>query len=188
MPPAQLLIDLLVSAGVSVRPGLSEDELRAVEARFALTFAPEHRGLLTAGLPAGDHWPDWRSGPEARLREWLDWPGDGLLFDVRHSDFWPASWGRRPSGAAAEDVARQRIARLPRLVPVFGHRFTPAAPTVRPAPVFSVHQSDVIYYGADLADYFDREFNRPAPREPPVGCQAVTFWSDLAEGVDEAEF
>lgn len=188
MRPAGFLIDLLADAGVRITPGLSGNELRAVEARFGLSFAPEHRSLLAAGLPVGERWPDWRNGPEATLREWLDWPRDGLLFDVRHNVFWPASWGQRPPAAQADAVACQCIARLPRLIPIYGHRFIPAAPTVQPVPVFSVYQSDVIYYGADLTDYVDREFHRTAPREPPIGCRAVPFWSDLAEGADQGSF
>ena len=46
--------------------------------------------------------------------------------------------------------------------------------------MFSVYQSDVIYYGGDLADYFEREF--VDPRRPlPQHIKHVRFWSDLVE-------
>ncbi len=51
---------------------------------------------------------------------------------------------------------------MPELVPIFGHRFVPAIPTLTHAPVFSVHQTDVIYYGSDVADYVRNEL-RPQP-------------------------
>ena len=46
--------------------------------------------------------------------------------------------------------------------------------------MFSVYQSDVIYYGSDLADYFEREFgsrDRPWPQH----LKHIRFWSDLVE-------
>jgi len=43
-----------------------------------------------------------------------------------------------------------------------------------------VMQSDAIYYGRDLADYFRREFGDAA--EPVIGpVRYIPFWSDLVE-------
>ena len=67
----------------------------------------------------------------------------------------------------------------PRLIPLVSHRYLPETPRVAGNPVFSVRQSDVICYGADLADYFEREFVAPR-RPPPVTHRYVPFWSDLA--------
>lgn len=65
-----------------------------------------------------------------------------------------------PEGAkaAAVEVARQHLIKQPVLVPVRGHRYLPAAPEPTRAPVLSVYQTDIIYYGADLADYCAYEF------------------------------
>jgi hypothetical protein len=32
--------------------------------------------------------PDWRSGNRDELRRLLDWPIDGVLFDVKNNGFW----------------------------------------------------------------------------------------------------
>jgi hypothetical protein len=49
-------------------------------------------------------------------------------------------------------------------------------------PVFSVHQTDVIYYGFTLPGYFRNEFRVPVP---PDGLSSpkvrVAFWSDLVD-------
>ncbi|HEY7814859.1 MAG TPA: hypothetical protein VIC62_16555 [Nakamurella sp.] len=52
--------------------------------------------------------------------------------------------------------------------------------------MFSVHQSDVIYYGADLADYLRREFDPGTHREPSMWGY-VRFWSDLACGAESGD-
>lgn len=163
--------------GVRILPGMSEAELARVQDQFGFRFVAEHRAFLRIGLPAGNSWPDWRAGPE--LGPLLNRPVDGVLFDVRHNDRWPAGWGARPADPAErEAAARAQLARAPRLVPVHGHRYLPAAPAGEPSPVLSVMQSDVIYYGGDLLNYVEVEFAQAARRLD--GLQPVPFWSELA--------
>ena len=50
-------------------------------------------------------------------------------------------------------VAKRAMDAAPKLVPIAGHRFIPEAPHEEGNPVFSVHQTDIIYYGRDLAEY-----------------------------------
>lgn len=166
-------------------PGLTYPEISAVEERFGFEFSDEHRELLHRVLPLGDRWVDWRSDEPADVRHRLAWPVEGVLFDVRVNAFWPRSWGPRPAGDdEAVAVAAAHLEKVPQLVPVYSHRYLPAAPVGRPAPVFSVHQTDVIYYGIDLADYVAREFGsaRASSGSPAV---RVPFWSDLVE-LDDA--
>jgi hypothetical protein len=45
------------------------------------------------------------------------------------------------------------------MIPVYGHRYTPAeSPVLGAYPVFSVVQTDVIYYGRDVDSYLKVEF------------------------------
>ena len=175
--------ELLDSARVRLDPGLTDDELADVESCYGFVFAPVHRLFLTTGVPVGDGWVDCRNAPEAELHRRLNWPAEGLVFDVLNNAFWPRSWGARPQDrSAATDLALNHIDRLPQLIPIYGHRYLPAAPTVEPTPVFSVYQSDVIYYGYDLADYLANEFRQP--RQAKSNVPSVGFWSDLAYGAD----
>jgi len=41
-------------------------------------------------------------------------------------------------------------------IPVYSHRYLPSEPKATGNPVLSVHQTDIIYYGNDLASYFSR--------------------------------
>jgi hypothetical protein len=161
---------LLRALPFSVSPGLTADELRSL----GIAFNPDHRTLLTAGVPVGDGWPDWRS-PSARTL--LDAPIDGVLFDVEESAFWLPSWGTRPTTTPrAVEVARRLLSSAPALIPVYQHRYAPALPKSG-LPVFSVMQTDVVVYGVDLADYLHVEFGvgSPSSRSPA----RVPFWSTL---------
>jgi hypothetical protein len=73
------------------------------------------------------------------------------------------------------------FAAAPRLIPLDGHRYLPETPHERGNPVFSVYQSDVIYYGADLADWVRREdlgWDVGIPIDPARPPKEIPFWSE----------
>ena len=63
-------------------------------------------------------------------------------------------------------------------MPVFGHRMIPDRPHLPGNPVFSVHQTDIIYYGCDLRDYFLHEFL----------CVNLGWWPMFASAIRPIEF
>ncbi|MBF0664491.1 MAG: hypothetical protein IR159_02915 [Brevundimonas sp.] len=156
--------------------GYTAAELERAQARFRLTFPSDLIELLRDRRPVGG--PDWNS--EATVRPLLAWPFEGLLFDVEQNGLWWKDWGDRPANADERaEVLRQVVERAPRLIPIFSHRYLPATPTVAGNPVFSVYQSDVIHYGADLDDYIDREENGWESRPWPKNLREIDFWSEL---------
>jgi hypothetical protein len=160
-----------------VRPGLTESELAGVEQEFGFSFADDHRTFLAAGLPFGRGWPDWRDGDRGQLRERLAMPVEGVLFDVAENGFWYEGWGPQPAeNADAVTVARRFLMTVPRLVPVYSHRYLPAGRGTSGHPVLSVMQTDIISYGANLPAYIRHEFGGE-PLE--AGRPTVAFWRDL---------
>ena len=170
-------------------PGLTSVEFARVEARYGFTFADDHRAFLATALPVDDDhdhdrhhgWPDWRDGDPAVLRDMLDWPVEGVLFDVEHNAMWDPAWGPRPHTVPERlAVARRHLASVPQLVPIYAHRYLPAG--ISEHPVLSVYQTDIIYYGVDLSDYIHQEFGGPGmsradPAWQPVAT--VPFWRDF---------
>jgi hypothetical protein len=177
-----------------IGPGLTDAELARIEREYELEFADDHRAFLSAGLPFSvprekdqawrQPWPDWRDGDPGDLRRRLDWPIEGVLFDVESNAFWQPAWGERPAdgGKALDlDLARSHLARAPKLIPVYGHRYLPAGHGTYGHPVLSIYQTDIIVYGTDLASYIDSEFSGSgvvidvAWTPPPM----VPFWSEF---------
>jgi hypothetical protein len=170
--------ELLAGSGrFPVTAGLTDDELTAVEHEFGFTFAPDHRAFLAAGLPTGRGWVDWRDPDRAALRERLATPVEGVLFDVAENSFWYEGWGPRPAETgAAVTAARGYLMTVPRMIPVYSHRYLPAA--LPQHPVLSIYQTDVIHYGNDLRDWLNREFALGEPAGS-VARATVPFWRDL---------
>lgn len=143
--------------------GLTNDELAAVEVRYGFRFPQDLRTLLSLGLPVGKNWPEWRSitaldGFEKDLHKRLEWPLEGILFDVEHNTFWDPQWGERPEAlTAALNIATRAVRAAPVLIPVYAHRYLPCEPFDVGNPVLSVYQTDIIVYGRDLLSYFRAE-------------------------------
>ncbi|MFH9554520.1 hypothetical protein [Streptomyces sp. NPDC017435] len=174
-----------------IEPGLTDAEFRRIETEYGFEFADDHRAFLAAGLPVKqppeegatweNPWPDWRHGDPASLREHLEWPVDGVLRAVEQG-YWHPTWRQRPTDA--DDARREASAMLdqvPKLVPVYAHRFLPAGHGAHGHPVLSIWGTDIIYYCADLADYINHEFDDFSDRTPDGWNPRATveFWQDF---------
>ncbi|MGW0589813.1 hypothetical protein [Streptosporangium sp. NPDC002607] len=177
-----------------IEPGLTNAEFARIEHEYGFAFADDHRAFLAAGLPVCEPredepgtsyawerpWPDWRNGEPSELRRHLTWPTDFLLRDIQRGH-WPTAWGDRPdSPEAAAERAQSHLAGVPRMVPVYGHRFLPEGRGGFGHPVLSMWGSDIIYYGVDLLDYINQEFEEPRPEHPESRALQATvpFWRD----------
>lgn len=148
--------------GIELSPGLSDAEVDAVEHRWALVLPPDLRALLERCVPVGGRFVDWRD--DDAVAERLAWPADGIASDVVRSGLWLRSWGDRPGDdAEALAVARAAVDAWPQLLPLYAHRYLVGDPPIIGNPVLSVYQSDIIFYGDNLADWFHRDFGFEAP-------------------------
>jgi hypothetical protein len=165
--------------------GYTQVELDDAQQKFGLVFPPDLMALLRDRRPSEGHvWTD-----EAAIRRALARPLEGLLFDVEHNHLWWPEWGEKPTSSNdREEVLRSVVSRAPKLIPLIAHRYLPEEPHERGNPVFSVHQSDVIYYGADLTDYFEREFLGYNHRPWTLPIKRIPFWSDLVERNSDTDF
>ena len=65
------------------------------------------------------------------------------------------------------------------MIPVFAHRYLPASPWASGNPVFSIYQTDIIYYGLNLPSYLFAEFGVPNPFPTSDTPREIEFWSEL---------
>ena len=158
--------------------GYTKAELEAAQEKFGLIFPPDLITLFLEKRPVGGH--DWRD--EAAINRMISWPFESLLFDMEHNGLWWSEWGERPIAAESRiEILRRVVSRAPRLIPLYRHRFLPELPHEAHNPVFSVYGEDTIVYGANLDDYFNREFAASHNQPRLENIKYIPFWSDLVE-------
>jgi hypothetical protein len=173
--------------GIKFDPGLSDAEVAEVERAYSFTFPPDLRLFLQTALPVSGSFPNWRAGPDSpagrmTLRERLAWPLEGICYDIEANHFWLDRWGPRPDSLdEACAVARWHVEQAPKLIPLYSHRYLPDMPSAAGNPIFSVYQTDIILYGADLPAYLAAEFGVPNPYPPPDRPRWIRLWSELVE-------
>jgi hypothetical protein len=167
--------------------GLSDSEIATIESLIGFQL-PDDFALLLANMrdPGGIMFP-WSNFRRQDYDSSIALVLEGIEFDIENG-FWMDRWGERPAGLpAAIDIARNDFATWPKLLPISGHRFLAAEPCRVGNPVFSIVQTDIIYYGADLAHYLVNEFVdhdwKFHAHDQPI--QRIDIWSDFAEGVFE---
>jgi hypothetical protein len=77
-------------------------------------------------------------------------------------------------------VAKSEMSAVPALAPLYSHRYVPTEPPEAGNPILSCYQTDIIYYGTDLLNWFDREFHPPSSLVPNVE-RRLPFWSWFLE-------
>ncbi len=186
MPDSQwkVMVELLKDKGIRFTEGLTSAEISQIQDKFRFVFPDDLRDFLQTALPVSDHFPNWRTESDETLQARLDTPLHGLLFDLEHNDIWMPSWGPRPTDKdAACDVVRGLVQSAPSLIPVYSHRMMPDRPQASGNPVYSVHQTDIIYYGINLRDYLIHEFlidTDIAFWPIPDSIRQIEFW-DIME-------
>lgn len=175
----------LEEAGVDFAPGLTDSEARRAEAAYDFRFPPDLEEFLRYALPVSKGWPDWRELEERPIVERLRWPLIGILFDIENNAFWHPDWGTKPGSLEeAFAVAERKVEEAPKLIPIASHRYLPERPRESCNPVFSVYQTDIIYYGSDLANYLENEFSYYFGKSGygiPEPIKRIEFWSAFAE-------
>jgi hypothetical protein len=176
------LVRHLEEKGISFAVGLSDTEINEIESSYGFHFPPDLKAFLQYALPVSERFLNWRKDPEDEIRDRLEWPLGGMCFDIKHSTFWLKEWGPKPSDLKeAFAIARQAVAKAPVLIPIYSHRYLPAEPNQPGNPVLSVHQTDIILYGNDLASYLSNEFEIPCPDWAAKTPSPIRFWEDVME-------
>lgn len=170
------LINDLKAKRIRFTKGLTKNEITKIEQTYNFQFPTSLKEMYQIALPISKSFYNWRNFNEAnvkKIKDMINWPLEGILFDLENNNFWDDNWGEKPNDLLhAKQKCIEEMHKVPKLIPVYGHRYIPIVDGVDNPPIFSVYQTDVIYYGIDLENYFRIEFNF----EP---------WDVINEAIDE---
>jgi hypothetical protein len=184
---AHTIIELLKNKNIIFDKGLTNEEYRTITLMFGISFPCDLKCFLQTALPVSTGFVNWRMAiNDKKERDYINrclaWPLEGILFDIKNNSFWDDEWGEKNNNIENQvRIVEQYYKRYPALIPIYLHRYIPSLPVEKGNPVFSVYQTDIIYYGNDLISYFCNEFKiilseYKAPEIPKY----IEFWGRMA--------
>ena len=181
--------EILIKKGEKLDEGLTDEEFQKIENFYSIKFPISLRTLYKSFLPHNFYnWRDFSEENVKKIKRYLEWPIEGILFDIQNNNFWKKCFGPK-----TEDLEENKKIALnylnnannetvPKLIPIYSHRFVPCYPDTMDIPVISVYQTDIIYYGHNLEDYFKNEF-ADIEVNNETSYKEIPFWSEIIENI-----
>lgn len=178
------LIDKLLEKDVVFEDGLNENEIKYIEALYEIEFPVDLKEFLMTALPVSKGFVKWRDYSEEnieKIRSSLDWPLEGMIFDIEENNFWYEEWGERAESLEeAINKCKEEMNKVPKMIPIYSHRYIPSEPLDAGNPIFSIYQTDIIYYGENIESYMDIEFGIKNYEDMDWDrIRKIRFWEDL---------
>lgn len=174
---------ILTNAGITFEKGLSNEEFQKIESVYGIVFPPDLKSIYRNFLPISNQFYNWRDFSDEnieKIKRQIYYPIDGIMFDIERNDFWIKDFGEK-SGSITTDLenAKKYMEKnVPILIPIFGHRYISSYPCEANNPIYSVVQTDIIYYGNNIYEYFEVEFaNKKLSKKSK---RYVPFWGEIA--------
>lgn len=180
------MIFKLKLSGVKFEKGLTEEEFKFIQSQYEVSFPPDLKEFLSLSLPVSHAFINWRNkniDNVKKINDALNWPLEGIIFDIENNDFWWDKWGQKPNDLKqAINLCIEEMKKVPKLIPICSHRYIPSEPYETDNPIFSVYQTDIIYYGINLLDYLQIEFNFKKHKNIYFkDNKYIRFWSDIVK-------
>ncbi|WP_298517035.1 hypothetical protein [uncultured Kordia sp.] len=162
--------------------GMTESEIEQTERKFNIKFTSEHKEFLRilhtidrkevytyeddeTGEIEHREYPffyNWLQDTKD-IEQYLKWPYETIFQDVVGANkVWLKSWGtiRPKSNEVKEKIFSEWFEKIPKLIPIHGHRFVVSDHTKVQNPVLSMYGSDIIVYGWNMRHYLLSELER----------------------------
>ena len=179
---------ILENKEIELLNGLSDEEFKKIEKFYNIKFPKVLRILYKSFLPNFYNWRDFSENNVKKIKNYLNMPIEGILFDIENNGFWMDCFGEKTGNpeqdkAKAEEFFKNaKEEEVPKLIPIYSHRYVPSFPDSIDVPIFSVMQTDIIYYGKNIENYFEHEFDNnynPEQESADLGIIEIPFWSKL---------
>ena len=173
--------NILLKNKVRLIPGMTEKEISYAEEFYNIKFPNNYKEMLMNFVPVSNgfyNWNDYSKENVNLIKNMLELPYEDIIFDIRENDFWLEQIGEHSNDVEERiKMFNNYKNNIPKIIPIYSHRYVISDNNVE-YPVISIHQTDVIYYGANLLEYFENEFNKTYNISK---INKISFWSDIIE-------
>lgn len=179
----QEIIDKMKKKDVIFSSGLNETDLRKIQQIYEIMLPQELIEFYSLALPVSMgfyNWKDFSLSNIEHIKSAIKRPENDLI-ELVDEIYWCDDWGEEPLDENEKaEIINDLLKKAPKLIPIFKHRYLPFYADNKSNPVFSIHGTDVIYYGDGLLSYLQIEFGLKNYNEIDYSMiPHVPFWSDL---------
>jgi hypothetical protein len=164
--------------------GLSTSDIEKLQSQLGFPLPEDFCYFLQNVIDPGEVLFDYHNFNKQHYDSSIAWILHGMIFDIEKNNLWLRRWGNKPVDLKSKiEIARADFPSWPKLLPIHGHRYLAAEPCRAGNPVFSIMQTDIIYYGANLAHYLVNEFldhdhDKHTYAQP---IEKIPIWSDFVD-------
>lgn len=164
---------------IQCKDWLWDKEITDIEEKLHISFPIEYRNLLSRFIPVWRSFIDRTDRRNSEIYTRLDWLFEGILFDVENNSFRYDKWWEEPEKIAEKNrKAKQMLKSVPYLIPIYWNRYISQ---IDWGPIFSVVQTDIIYYWSNLENYIENEFWNKESFDYSEIKVYVPFWTDIVQ-------
>lgn len=167
---------------IQLKEGLSDEELKIIEDIYELKLPEQLKSFYSTAIPISQgfyNWGDFRSNYVDYLKQEINRPTYDLFRFIDDID-WCDEWGDEPVlEKERNSIIYEKLKKAPKLIPFFGHRYIPEGDYSN-CPILSVYNTDIIYYGSSIDEYFEVEYGYKSQRNIDFDhIDRIPFWTDL---------
>lgn len=160
-------------------PGMTKDEIEEAEKIYKIKFPLEYKNFLKEFVFEECNWSDFSSKNIEHIKELINWPIEGIIFDIKNNGFWMEKLGAKSRNIEERiNVFLNKINEFPKLIPIINHDYIVCANDVQ-NPIISVYQSDFIISGDNLVDYLHQLISND--NKSKSNMINIPFWSDIID-------
>lgn len=172
---------ILEDNNIQLNIGMTENEITKAEDFYGIEFPQDMKELLMNFVPISNNFYNWNDYSEeniTKIKKMLEWPFEGIIFDIENNDFWLEEFGEYPENKEDKiQMFENYRNQIPKLIPIFSHRYVVSGKDAD-YPIISVYQTDIIYYGSNLLEYFKHEFNHT---HNITNVKEIPFWNQIID-------
>jgi hypothetical protein len=171
---------ILKKNGIKIEKPLSSSEICQIEKVYNIQFPLSLKKFYSIALPVSNGFYNWRNFSSeniSNIQSIINTPYFDV-YNMAEDVYWNDNWGIEPTEETIKiNEVRKRLAKAPKLIPIFSHRYIPEL--YNDPPVISISGVDVVYYGKNLKDYFNVEFGRRKLFLSLNSFKEIPFWSEI---------
>ena len=98
---------ILENKGIEIHNGLSDEEFEKIEKFYNIKFPRVLKILYKSFLPNLYNWRDFSKNNVKNIKQYLNWPIEGILFDIENNNFWMDCFGEK-TGDIQQEKAKAK--------------------------------------------------------------------------------